>query len=283
MKLLKKINNNFALGLDSSGEEVIVSGKGIGFNKMPCVIEDLNLITRTYYDIDSKYIGLINEIPEEILDISSNIVEYLKRKIEAQLNPNLVFTLADHINFCIERYKKNIMFSYPLAYDYKILYKDEVDVGFQALKMIEKRLGIRLPNDEAIGIAINIVNSEVNKPKHQGSKEFDYLIQNITKLIEGFYKTTVDKNTINYSRFVTHLQYLFMRLANGEAIQSDNNMIFKNLIASTPDTYDCVLEVSKYLDKENNWKLSEEELLYLMIHINRLFMREDCNRKGITP
>ena len=34
MKLLKKINNNFALALDSRGEQIIVEGKGMGFQKM---------------------------------------------------------------------------------------------------------------------------------------------------------------------------------------------------------------------------------------------------------
>ena len=38
MKLLKKINNNFALAIDGNGEKVIVEGRGIGFNRMPCII-----------------------------------------------------------------------------------------------------------------------------------------------------------------------------------------------------------------------------------------------------
>ena len=59
MKLLKKINNNYALALDSNGEEIIVSGRGIGFQKMPCDLNDLSLISRTYYDIDLKYMHTI--------------------------------------------------------------------------------------------------------------------------------------------------------------------------------------------------------------------------------
>ena len=52
MKLIKKINNNFALAEDSGGNQVIVEGKGIGFTKMPCTITDLSCISRTYYDYD---------------------------------------------------------------------------------------------------------------------------------------------------------------------------------------------------------------------------------------
>ena len=35
MKLLKKINNNFALAEDSKGEQVIVEGRGVGFRPFP--------------------------------------------------------------------------------------------------------------------------------------------------------------------------------------------------------------------------------------------------------
>ena len=47
MKLLKKINNNFALAEDSKGEKVIVEGLGVGFQKMPCELTDLSIIYRT--------------------------------------------------------------------------------------------------------------------------------------------------------------------------------------------------------------------------------------------
>lgn len=43
------------------------------------------------------------------------------------------------------------------------------------------------------------------------------------------------------------------------------------------DTFHCVLHIKEYLIEALDWTLSEEELLYLMLHINRLCSREDCN------
>lgn len=54
MKLLKKINNNYALALDSRGEKIIVEGRGIGFQKMPCELSDLSLVSKTYYNTKDK-------------------------------------------------------------------------------------------------------------------------------------------------------------------------------------------------------------------------------------
>lgn len=50
-----------------------------------------------------------------------------------------------------------------------------------------------------------------------------------------------------------------------------------------PETYACVSKIEEYLFHEFNEKCTHEELLYLMIHVNRLYTKEDCNRKGITP
>ena len=54
MRVIKKLNNNFAICVDGEGKELIAAGKGIGFPKTPYELEDLNLITRTFYDIDQK-------------------------------------------------------------------------------------------------------------------------------------------------------------------------------------------------------------------------------------
>ena len=105
MRLIKKINNNFAMAVDSQGEEVIVSGKGIGFIKIPCEITDLSVVDRTYYGIDSKYIGLLNEIPEDILEISIKVVDYAKHKLKEQIEPNLIFSLR-HLSILLKRYTK---------------------------------------------------------------------------------------------------------------------------------------------------------------------------------
>lgn len=282
MKLIKKINNNFALAHDSQGEEVIVSGRGIGFIKMPCIITDLSMITRTYYDIDSKYIGLLNEIPENILNISVKIVDYAKNKLKNRLNPNLIFTLADHIHFSIERYKKHIVFEFSLTYDFEQLYSKEIQIGKYALKLMEEQLNIQLPKTEVLGIAMNIINSELYSSIPNNEQDFNELIKHMTVIIENYFHMTIDQTTVNYSRFATHLRYLFKRISQDKTISSDNLKIFQSLQKETPETYQCVYQMSCYLNRKKNWKLDEEELLYLILHVNRLLTREDCNQKGIT-
>lgn len=280
MKLLKKINNNFALAEDSNGEQIIVSGRGIGFQKMPCEITDLNQITRTYYDIDSRYVGLIKEISEEVFDISSKIAQYAKKKIDVPFNPNMVFILSDHIQFCIKRYKKNMTFEYPLSYDFRQLHKKETEVGEFAVNLLNRAFQIKIPMEESIGIAMNILNSETVSETQK--VDFNVLTSVITTIIESYFDIEIDRSSVNYSRFVTHLIYLFERVAQHKKITSENMKIYQSVVEETPETYRCVLKIKNYLLRKQNWYLEDEEILYLILHINRLRSNEDCYRKGIT-
>lgn len=138
MKLIKKINNNFVLAEDSAGNQVIVEGKGIGFTTMPCTITDLSCISRTYYDYDEKYLSLIADIPQDVIDVSILIYKKLISSVDCTVNDSLPFVLADHINFSIERHKKGMDVQLPLYYDLQQMYPLEYEVSEYGLKVIEK-------------------------------------------------------------------------------------------------------------------------------------------------
>ena len=75
-------------------------------------------------------------------------------KIENQINSNIVFTLADHINFAIERFKKNLDIRMPFVYDIQHLYESEMQIGLFAIKLINKSMNVYLTKDEAVSIAL---------------------------------------------------------------------------------------------------------------------------------
>ncbi len=276
MRVIRCINNNVAICLDSGGKELVAFGKGIGFKKPPFDIS-LAQVERTYYDVDTSYISMINDLPKEIVDISDEIVDHARVMLDAEMNSNVIFTLADHINFCIERYRKNMNFKLPITYDIEQLFEKEVEVGRFALKLIRNRLGIYLPREEAAYIALHLINYE-EKQKYNVDLSDDEVIENITHIIEEEYDMSIEREDFNYSRFVSHMNYLFKRGKHQELIKTDNSRIFQELVKNYPKTYEVSIKVSDYLDKAMHIKLTDEEKLYLILHINRLCTREDCNR-----
>lgn len=272
MKTIKNINNNVSLCLDSQGREVVAFGKGIGFVKPPAEIP-LSKIQRTFYNINPAYLAVIAEIPEEIIAVSSRIVDYANQKLNNPYSENVIFTLADHIQFAIKREKEHIHLKLPLLYEVQQLYPLEMKIGEKALGMIKKELQVSLPPEEAASITLHLVDYGAEEINPTDNKEKSK-IEKITEFIEKEMKVHIDKRGFNYARFVTHIHYLLDRAKADKSISSENQKMFDMLKEHYPETYQCAVEIRRILEVTFN----DEELLYLIIHINRLCAREDCYR-----
>ena len=165
-----------------------------------------------------------------------------------------------------------------LGYEIEHLYETEMMIGKKAVSYINRRKKIKLGKSEAVGIAMHFINAEDQYTKaSEKTMDDDQIIEKITELIEQKLKRKINKKNFNYARFVSHMQYLLKRRQAQSTLNSDNDKMFELLKDEYPETYDCVLEIRDYLKEYLNWSLNNEELLYLMLHVNRLYSREDCN------
>ncbi|MBR3352069.1 MAG: PRD domain-containing protein [Erysipelotrichaceae bacterium] len=274
MKAIKRLNNNVVICLTAKGKEVIARGKGIGFHEMPYDIP-LADIERTYYGVDDKYLSVIENIDDEYIELASEIVDYAKRKLDYSLTGNIVFTIADHLQFSVKRFQQGMNVKLPIIYDIQYLYPKEMDVGRQALKLIRERFKQYLPEDEAAMIAMHFINGQMAEKAADSSPE-EKLVADITEIIEKEFGIEIDKKGFNYSRFVSHLNYLIRRSQNNELIRSENSSIYEKLKQDSPKAYLASEKITGYLLEKIKTTLTDEEKLYLILHINRLCSREDC-------
>lgn len=276
MKLIKKLNNNYALALDSKGREVIASGKGIGFIKMPCQLNDMNRIDHVFYDLDDRFKKVLSSVSTSMLEVSDYIFDLAQRELKVRLNPNLIFVLADHLQFALKRVQRGIIFDIGISYEISYLHPREMEIGKKSLNYINTHSKIKLPESEAAILAMHILE---NEPMYKSKKDpkLDDIVDQSLKIIEDVYQIYIDKNSFSYYRFATHIKYLLDRKMENKSINSDNRNIMEQMINEFPNAYKCVQILKQYLKEEMNWSISEEEQLYLMLHINR--MKEDCNQK----
>jgi len=271
VRITKKINNNVALGVDPKGKEVVIFGKGIGFHEIPYELKDLSLISKTFYDIDPSYLELLSEIPEDIFNVSSKIVDYARSKVGCELNPSLAFMLADHINFAVIRLKKSIDITNPLTNDIKYLYKTEMEIGYKALDIIEEDLQIRFPKGEAASIALHIINAEGMQNDMNNTIKVTKIFKEITKTVEESFDFKIDQDSIDYSRFVIHLKYFVQRVKEPkEKVSDSTKLLLESIKAQFPDTYGCFQKIDSYFKNTLKWKYNEEDQLYLLVHLNRI-------------
>lgn len=278
MKITKKLNNNVALAVDGNGKELVVFGRGVGFPAMPYELTDLSKIQRTFYDVKSNYIQLATSLPEDMIILSADIVELAQASLSCDLNPNLTFTLADHLSFAIERCANGIELNTPLAYDVAHFYPREMELGKWALRIVKEQKKIDLPASEAINIALHLVNGEMEDSDMCFTLRATQVIQDITELIERQLNIKLDTASFNYSRFAMHLRYLLQRLEQDD--QEDNGIgsAMRLTCIKYPAVYDCTLKIRDYLVNQFGRHCSEDELLYLFMHINRL--RERSKKEG---
>lgn len=281
MRAIKKLNNNFAICVDNEGKELIAYGKGIGFPKTPYEITDLAAIDRTFYDVDQKYLELFNELPEKVLHFTVKLVDIARNELNYELNPNIVLTLADHINFCIQRARQHIYVQMPLIYEVEQQYPKEGKLGRYALKQIERRFAIQLNQNEASGIAMHFVNARYNAKTRtdvtmQWQQRYDDVLEDTVSIVEDEMGIVIDRSSFNFARYSSHLMYLLQRLGTGSILNSDISDMYRSLGEERPQIARCVDLIEQYFRDKWGCSLCEEEKLYLLLHINRI-----CTREGL--
>ena len=275
MRLVRKINSSAVLCVDEMGHQLVALGKGIGFLNVGDEIH-VSRITRTFYDVSPLYVGMISELPEDVLELASQIVDASMGLISYELSSNIAFILADHIAFAIKRARERIAVSMPLSYDLKLQYPIEYQIGRYAVKRINKQYKLHLPPQEAAGIAMAFVNNMASPAESQKAKDdaqFEVILEEATRLVERDLHVQVDRETVNYARFATHIQYLYQRAAVGAAIETENESMYDSVCAEYPEVAACTDHISEVFRVRMGHALEDEEKLYLMLHVNRIAVK----------
>ncbi|SEO13841.1 transcriptional antiterminator, BglG family [Amphibacillus marinus] len=275
MEVNKVINNNIVKSIDSANNEVLVMGKGIGFQKKPGDPIHEEAIEKVYTSnkdmTTSKLTQLLANIKLEHVQVANEIISFAKASLGKKLSENIYLTLTDHIDYAIERFQKKLPIKNALLWEIKRFYNHEYLIGKEAISIIKAKLGIALPEDEAGFIALHIVNAELDMSKVSEVSEMTQIIQNILNIIKYFYKIDLDEYSLNYERFITHLKFFVHRLYRGVELEQDKDAGFLFILKERyKQEYDCALKIREYIIKEFGRDLKEDEMIYLTIHIRRV-------------
>ena len=274
MKVLKVINNNIVKSLDSDNHEVIVVGKGLGFKKKPGDDIDRELIAKVYTSKDrkesNKLTELLEQMPLEHIQVSNEVISFAKVSLGRSLNDNIYLTLTDHISFALERYSKGIILKNALLWEIKRFYSHEFLIGKEALSIIHKRLGVNLPEDEAGFIALHLVNASMNSQTIGETRDMTRMIQDILNIVKYHFHMDLDEYTLHYERFITHLKFFAQRVFQGAEIKGEDKNFLFALKEQYKEEYKCALKIRDYVIKEYHRDLTEDEMIYLTVHIKRI-------------
>ncbi len=271
MRAIQRINHNAALCEDGAGRQLIALGRGIGFGDMPhdVALED---IQRTFYGIDRKYLAFISEVDPDVLEFAAQLADIVTQQVSYELSPNLPITLADHLQFALKRAREHLVVPMPLAEDVEQAHPVEYRIAQMAVRGMQKTFDVRMDRHEAAGVALSIVNAAV-APSHRralATKREKRLMEHVAQAVEREMGSTVDRESFAYARFTTHVRYLIDRIEHNKPIESENSGLYDMLAEQYPRATACAHAISTEIEAAYGAALTDEELVYLIMHINRI-------------
>ena len=285
MVTIKKVyKNNVILAFEnSSKKEVILPGCGIGFGKKPNDTVDDSKIEKKFViqdnNFESKVNKLASEIPEEVFAVSSAIIEYAEKNLNTTLDEYIYISLTDHKYFALKRYKENLPIKNELLYELRRIHKKEYEIGKWAIEYINKTFNVNFLIDEAGFIAMHIINANYRESTNKSCLIIN-IINQILDIIKNYYSIEFIEDEINFDRLLTHLKFFAKRLIDKtESIDTNNNGLLEIVKVQYKESYDCVKQIKSFIEENYTYKVNDDEVLYLILHINRVISVINFNKE----
>ncbi|OSX99885.1 transcription antiterminator LicT [Bacillus cereus] len=274
MEVKRNLNNNVVITEDKNGKEIIVMGKGIGYQKSKGDVIDESKVNKIFpianQDISNKLQELLNNIPIEHMKLSDEIIGYAQRKLGKKLNEGIYISLSDHMHNAIQRIKEGIQIKNALLWEIKRFYKDEFNIGMKALDIIERETHIRLPDDEAGFIAFHIVNAQLHK-EQPIVHEITQLIQEVLTIVRVHFGIEIIEESVSFYRFISHLKFFASRLITNSTYSDESDEeLFEIIKNKYVKEFECVSKIQLFIQKKYGHYLTSNEMIYLTIHVAKV-------------
>lgn len=273
-KTFKVVNNNIIIVKDSNGREMIAIGKGLGFKKSKNDVVYPDEVMKTYVYVDRQKnlnLTLFEEVSFEIVEVAQHIIDYATSTLKQKYNVNLLVSLSDHIDFSVKQFREGNNTVKLFNEEIKRFYKEEYQVGKYAINYINQTLNVELPKDEATSIAFHLIVASQEKTNIETRE----LLEGVNRIVDITMKhlgKQIDEDSLAYSRYIIHLKFFLSRIVSSQTSNETSELtnIFGQLITKYKNVEKCVEEICEFIKEKFNYVCTDEDSIYLMIHIVRL-------------
>lgn len=280
----KRLNNNVVIAVGDDGEERILCGRGLGFGMTAGALVDPARVEKTFTLKDRtanrRLLELAETVPTRYFEIAEKVVEQARSQITNRIEDMAVVSLSDHIYMAVKRAEQGIEVKNMMLWDIRKFYPQEFRAGMQALGLVEAACGVRLGEDEAGFIALHLVNAQLDL--HAKSiEDITAVMQQIETIVRMTFSLTIDRDSVYYYRFVTHLKFFAQRMFSGTSYdERDVGVMLAAVEAQYPEAVACTRRIESFLLKEYAYAMSDEERLYLTIHVARIAQSAEEEKGG---
>lgn len=273
----KALNNNVIIALNENKEEVVLIGKGIGFNKKKeDVIKEETVeklfVLRNKVE-QENYLKLLPNMDESILEAIITATEMIKRKSNVLLKEKVHVALTDHILFALTRLHRGMEIKNPFLAETKALYPFEYEIAAEVVDYMNHTLDIHLPEGEIGFIALHVHSAITDKSLSELST-YSNLISQIVETIEEQLDINIDRESIDFFRLIRHVRYTIERVLKGEKMEEPTKLA--NLLKSEyPVCYNLAWKLIKIIQQTLKEPVYDAEAVYLTMHLQRLLVKKN--------
>lgn len=276
MRVVKVFNNSVVLAEDEHGTEQVLLGRGIGFQTGRGAPIDAALVEKRFTPGPAapaeRLAAFLDEIPLADIEATEEVVAAARTALGDHVSDHVLVPLADHVSFALRRAREGAPeIDYPLRWEVQHLYPAEVAFSREALGILERRTGVRLPDLEAVPLALHFVNARFGVADLNVTVQMTEVLAQALAVVREAYGVDVDETSVEVARFVTHLRYLFLRAQQGtqpEALSDDG--LHAALREARPRAYECGRRIAGLLAERFGREVDPDEGVYLALHVTRL-------------
>ncbi|HHU6749782.1 TPA: glucose PTS transporter transcription antiterminator GlcT [Staphylococcus pseudintermedius] len=271
--MIKKVLNNNVLICEYQQSEVVIIGKGLGFNKKPGMkINDPDTIEKVF-KLENKneqdhYKMLVAHTDERVLRAVIDSVQIIMTHFELHHEESFIVSLTDHLIFALKRLEKGQLIKNPFLSETQYSYPEAYKIAKKVVARINLQLNTDFPEDEVGFIALHIA-SQIDDIDLSEMQNVPKLINNAIRMIENDMEIQIPVASIQYQRFVRHIHFLLQRLKKGE--RTTIELSFENLLKTQyPLCYNVAVKIVKMIQSQIDVRVDEAEVAYLTMHIQQL-------------
>lgn len=272
IEVKKALNNNVMIAEHPNFGEVILIGKGIGFNRKKGDVIEEGQAEKMFVLKDEKeqanYIKLLPFVENELHEAIISSIELIKRRTASTLNEHIHVALTDHLMFAASRMATGLEFKNPFLVETKTLYPTEFEIAREVVQLLKDKSGIELPVGETGFIALHIHSAVMNRNLTDVNIH-SQLVTKLVQMIEDNLHIEIDKEGIDYTRLVRHLRFAIERVNSGEKIEESEK--FAALLKEEyPVCYNLSWKLIKVMQQTLKKQVYDAEAVYLTMHLQRL-------------
>ncbi len=269
-RVSKVLNNNGVIAIDmDDNQEYVLLGRGVGFGRKVSQRFELPEDCTRYRLAEETPRGsarkLAGSVAPEYLEIADEILREAERTF-GDLDRRILFSLADHISFAVERIRAGEQISNPLTGDIQVLFYSEFKAASVLKRILRERMDIGIDDHEVGYVALHI-HSAIGDEDVSVAMQTARAVRECIEEIERETGSAIDVESLSYNRLMNHIKYMVARILKNETLHLNMNRYMES---EYPDSFAIARKVCSHLGKSIGAAMDETEIGYLAMHIARV-------------